>query len=125
MRLGTSCPHFLIFRSTNSSLDWTRNPFRSPRPMSSRVRHCVECPKCRTRYLVGFSPYPNGSYLLPITRGLCDEWILYCSCARPPHSSRWNWNELKLYDVGNQAHHRGYGPPEEIVCLDRSWRHST
>ena len=29
--------------------------------------------------------------------------------AAPPHSSRWNWNELKRYAVGNQAHPRRYG----------------
>ena len=44
-----------------------------------RVRHCVECPKCCTRYLPGFSPYRNGSYLMPLSYGLSAEWILYCS----------------------------------------------
>jgi hypothetical protein len=34
-----------------------------------RVRHCVECPKCHTRYLPGFTPYRNGSYLIPLTKG--------------------------------------------------------
>ena len=77
------------------------------------------------RYLVGFSPYKNGSYLVPIAREVWDEWTLYCSCGVPHHSSRWNGSELKLYDVGNQAHHRGYGPPEEIVCIGRSSRHSS
>jgi len=33
------------------------------RAMTRRIRHCIECPKCRTRYLVGYSPYRNGSYL--------------------------------------------------------------
>jgi len=27
---------------------------------------------------------------------------------------------LKQYAVSNQAHHRGYGPPEEIVCIRRN-----
>jgi hypothetical protein len=45
--------------------------------------------------------------------------------AFPPHSSRGNWSELKLYAVGNQAHHRGYGPPEEIVCIGTSSIHSS
>jgi hypothetical protein len=93
--------------------------------MSSRVRHCVECPKCSTRYLVGFSPYQNGSYLVPVSKASWEEWILYCACGSPPHSSRWNWNELKLYAVPNGAHHRRYGPPEEIVRIDRNPRQST
>ena len=92
--------------------------------MGSRVRHCVECPKCRTRYLAGFSPYRNGSYLVPIAKWYGEEWILYCSCGVPPHSSRWNWDELKLYVVNNQAHHRGYGGPEDIVCIGMSSRRS-
>jgi hypothetical protein len=53
-----------------------------------RVRHCVECPKCRIRYLPGFSPYRNGSYLVPLTENLPTEWTLYCSCCTPPCGSR-------------------------------------
>jgi hypothetical protein len=83
--------------------------------MTARVRHCVECPKCLTRYLLGFSPYRNGSYLLPLVAGFSEEWTLYCACGRPPISSRWAWNELKLCAVSHQAHDRGFGPPEEIV----------
>ena len=26
-----------------------------------RIRHCAECPKCGTRYLIAGSPYRNGS----------------------------------------------------------------
>ena len=88
--------------------------------MASRVRHCVECPKCLTRYLPGFSPYRNGSYLIPLAEGFADEWTLYCACGRPPISSRWSWSDLKLYAVSNQAHDRGYGPPEEIVPVDKT-----
>jgi hypothetical protein len=87
--------------------------------MASRIRHCVECPKCLTRYLVGFSPYRNGSYLVSLTQGLWEEWVLYCACRMPPASSRWTWKELKVYEVSNQAHHSGYGPPEEIVEIRR------
>jgi hypothetical protein len=83
--------------------------------MTPRVRHCVECPKCHTRYLVGFSPYRNGSQLVPLVAGILEEWILYCSCGRPATSSRWNSTELKMYAVSDQAYGRGYGPPEEIV----------
>ena len=71
--------------------------------MASRVRHCVECPKCLTRYLPGLSPYRNGSYLMPRAEGFVDEWALYCACGRPPISSRWSWNDLKLYAVPRVA----------------------
>jgi hypothetical protein len=57
----------------------------------------------------------NGSYLVPIARGFWDEWILHCGCGMPRHSSRWHWDELNVYAVSNQAHHRGYRAPEEIV----------
>jgi hypothetical protein len=86
-------------------------------------RHCVECPKCLTRYLPGFSPYRNGSYLMP-AEGFADEWMLYCACGRPPISSRWSCSHLKLYAVSTQAHVRGYGPPEEIVPVDKKSRFS-
>ena len=88
--------------------------------MTPRVRHCVECPKCLTRYLVGFSPYRNGSYLMPLSAGFSEEWTLYCSCGRPPISSRWNWNELKLYAVSNQAHDRGFGHTRRLCRFARS-----
>jgi len=32
--------------------------------LSERIRHCVECPKCLTRHLIGFSPYGNRPYLV-------------------------------------------------------------
>jgi hypothetical protein len=82
-----------------------------------RVRHCVECPKCHTRYLPGFTPYRNGSYLIPLTKGFPAEWTLYCSCGRPHTSTRWSWREFKSYSVTGQAHRRGYGSPEEILDL--------
>src|SRR6516162_5142631 len=88
---------------------------RVGRLMTPRLRHCVECPKCRTRYLVGFSPYPNGTYLVPLNTEFQDEWLLHCSCARPLVCSRWRWSDLQKYDVSSQAHVRGYGTPEEIV----------
>jgi hypothetical protein len=87
--------------------------------MSSRVRHCIECPKCFTRYLVGFSPYRNGSYLVPIAKGSWEGWTLYCSCGSPYRPSRWGSDELRPYEVSNIAHHRGFGPPDEIVALRR------
>jgi hypothetical protein len=87
--------------------------------MASRVRHCVECPKCFTRYLIGFSPYRNGSYLVPMNTGVQQQWTLYCSCGSPHSPSRWSWDELRPYEVSNGAHIRGYGPPEEITALRR------
>ena len=85
----------------------------------SRVRYCVECPKCHTRYLPGSTPYRNGSYLLPLVEGVADDWTLYCSCGRPHSPSRYNWNELKRYSISIRAYERGYGPPEEIVPVNR------
>jgi hypothetical protein len=90
--------------------------------MSQRVRHCIECPKCRTRYLLGFSPYGNGSYIVPLFPKSSLEWILYCSCAKLPVSSRWSCKELNRYAVSRQAYGRGYGSADEIVTLMGSLR---
>jgi hypothetical protein len=90
--------------------------------MNHRVRHCVECPQCRTRYLVGFSPYRNGSYLLPVVPKISVEWILYCACAELPVRSRWSGQELHPYAVSRPAYHRGYGSCDEIVLLKKSVR---
>jgi hypothetical protein len=84
-----------------------------------RVRHCVECPKCRTRYLPGSNPYCNGSYLVPLTENLTAGWILFCSCGTAHVASRSNWSELKPYAVSAEAHRRGYGPPDEIRDVNR------
>lgn len=87
--------------------------------MAWRIRHCVECPKCLTRYLIGFSPYRNGSYLVPVTRGCDSEWTLYCSCGSPSNDSRWSSDELPAYQVSPIAHLRGYGTPDEIYRIRR------
>ncbi len=92
--------------------------------MASRIRHCVECPKCRTRYLLGFSPYQNGSCLVPLAQRCWDAWMLYCACGTPPISSRWSCSELRMYAVSSQAHLRGYGPPDEIVSVGGKVRYS-
>jgi hypothetical protein len=55
--------------------------------------------------------------LLPLTRESSDEWILHCSCDRPSVRSQWRWDELKICEVSNAAHERGYGTPEEILRL--------
>ena len=86
--------------------------------MPARIRHCVECPECFTRYLIGFSPYRNGSYLVSFLTESSEEYKLFCSCGRPPISSRWRWSELNLYSVSNQAYDRGYGPPAEILLSE-------
>jgi hypothetical protein len=78
-----------------------------PHVVRACIRHCVECPYCQTRYLLGFSPYSNGSYLLPVGNNLPEEWSLYCACGARP--SRWHWSDLKKYTVSGQAHDRGYG----------------
>ena len=88
----------------------------------SRLRHCVECPKCRTRYLPSFSPYRNGSYLIPLTENGASGWILYCSCSMPAASSQWGSMDLKPYEICGQAYRRGYGSPEEVWDLTRDSR---
>lgn len=86
-----------------------------------RVRHCVECPKCLTRYLPGSSPYGNGSYLMPLTENFSAGWMLYCSCSVPHASSQWGWSDLKPYDVSIKAHRRGYGSAAEIRDVMAQW----
>lgn len=79
------------------------------------IRHCVECPKCQTRYVIGFSPYANGSILQRAHVGFLEEYILYCSCGSPPVCSRWNERQLSTYSVCKTAHKRGYGSHREIL----------
>ena len=79
-----------------------------------RVRHCVVCPKCRTRYLPGSSPYRNGSYLVPLIAQAVSGWTLHCTCGVP---SQWGPSELKTYEVSARAYRRGYGTPDEICTI--------
>lgn len=84
--------------------------------MSPRlIRHCVECPKCHTRYLIGASPYRNGSYLTSYRDGGSELLMLFCCCDKLPVFRR--SSQLNAYEVSNPAHERGYGPPEEIVTV--------
>ena len=83
-----------------------------------RIRHFVECPSCRTRYLLSFSPYRNGSRLVAAVPGACDDYILYCSCSRGSLGSRIRSNEVKRCDVSREAYRRGYGTAKEIALLD-------
>ena len=79
-----------------------------------RIRHCAECPKCGTRYLIAGSPYGNGSYLVPTVIGCSDEYILYCCCRELPVASRWKAVELKACAISKPAYDRGYGTAEEM-----------
>ena len=90
--------------------------------MSVRVRHCIECPKCRTRYLIGLSPYRNGSSLVPSGSGTHEAWVLHCYCQSPLARSHWTWDELKTYAVSSEAYRRRYGSPDEIMALTGSDR---
>jgi hypothetical protein len=84
-----------------------------------RFRHCVECQKCRTRYLVGLSCYSNGSCILRSGHGDSEEFVLYCTCATPAAISRWWSWELKTYSVKRTAYERGYGSMQEVAALDQ------
>jgi len=81
--------------------------------MPRRIRHCLECPNCGTRYLIGLSPYGNGAYVVSSLAGQAEEHTLYCSCGRPGITCR--WSDLGCYAVSNGAYDRGYGRPDEIV----------
>ena len=90
--------------------------------MSPFFRHCVECPKCSTRYLIAFTPYNNGSYLMRTVFASSEEYVLYCSCRRPAVPIRWQWSEIRRYSVSKAAHDRGFGTPQEIVPADNLQR---
>lgn len=91
--------------------------------MGLRLRRCIECPKCGTRYLIGFSPYGNGASVVSFVTETSEEYQLFCSCGGRPIPSRWNWSELKTYAIPNSAYDRGYGPPEEVLlCAGQVWR---
>jgi hypothetical protein len=83
--------------------------------MRALIRRCVECSRCRTRYLVGFSPYWNGAYLVPTRTDSFDEYALYCSCNRPSTPSLWKSSDMRTCAVAKPAYNRGYGTFDEIV----------
>jgi hypothetical protein len=87
--------------------------------MQPFIRHCVECKKCLTRYVIGFSPYGNGSYLVRDRGRPTEEYILYCSCANPFAPSQWREEEIEVYAVSKAAHRRGYGSNKEVVSKSR------
>src|ERR1700757_94164 len=82
-----------------------------------RLRHCVECPKCLTRFVVSCSPYGNGSYLQATIEGSWDEYTLYCRCKAV---SRWKSSEFQNCEVSPKAFERGYGTAEEITVIRAS-----
>ena len=82
--------------------------------VSCRVRHCIECSSCGTRYLIAANPYQNGSCLLARGRDDSEEYTLYCSCSRPPALSHLRAKDVKRYEVTRRAYHRGYGSSDEI-----------
>ena len=83
------------------------------------VRHCIECRKCATRYLIAFSPYRNGSYLWRTSLFSLDEYVLYCVCQQPPVVNSCKDGDLKACVVSKAAHDRGYGTRDEIVAMDQ------
>src|SRR3974390_2292591 len=87
--------------------------------MNYRIRHCVSCPVCFTRYLIGFSPYANGSYIVSSGVGCFEEYTLYCSCRRWPTPSRWNDNEIRTCTVSDSSYQRGYGSSAEVRFTDQ------
>ena len=77
--------------------------------MPRRIRQCVECPKYHTRYLIGCSPYHNGSYLF-FSHPSLDSVRLYCVCSDSPSFNAFRWNELKMYAASNFA---------QVLCQSR------
>lgn len=80
-----------------------------------RIRNCVECPNCLTRYVISCSPYKNGSYLQPLIKGCWDDYTLYCRCTAA--ASRWTSSEFKSCEVSAAAFERGYGSADEIATI--------
>src|SRR5271155_5672388 len=85
--------------------------------MPARIRHCVECPRCVPLYLIGSSPYRNGSYLVSKPAQSPEEFTLYCSCKQPSAVTRWKYGEVKRCEVSKSIHSRGYGTADEITVL--------
>jgi hypothetical protein len=78
---------------------------------------CVECPKCRTLYIIGANPYGNGSFISSCPTGDPDLRRLYCSCTGPFGYFPFKLSQLRTYAVSEPAHVRGYGSGDEMVPL--------
>ncbi len=85
-----------------------------------RARHCIECPRCLTRYVISRSPYSNGAYVIPAVEGSTDEYFLYCSCNGRRVSCCSESNEVMLCHVLKTAYERGYGSALEITPVERN-----
>lgn len=81
----------------------------------SRIRHCLECPNCRTLYLISRSPYRNGGWIDFTLHGLGEAYILYCSCRSM--GIRLKAKEVLICEVSKEAYERGFGSREEVVPL--------
>ena len=114
LRAQTNCQSPVMACERGTATD---PAFLRANPMSWRIRHCVECPRCLTRYVIGFSPYGNQSYLVPNVGGASEEFTLYCSCGGPSVTSRWTWGDVKTCAVSKVAYRRGYGTPEEVSTM--------
>jgi hypothetical protein len=57
---------------------------------------------------------------VPTVPGSMEEYILYCTCARPAFASRWRWYEVQTCAVSKAAHERGYGTNQEIAVSLRT-----
>jgi len=80
--------------------------------MPSRIRHCVECPRCHIFYLIGFSPYRNGSHLVRTGEGPSEQYSLHCFCEGAQRLRK--WLIVRTCEVSKVAHDRGYGTPDEV-----------
>ncbi len=87
-----------------------------------RVRHCLQCPKCLTRYVISLTPYRNGAYVIPAVSAGCEEYVLYCCCSHPSVPCRYRSNDVMLCHVAKAAYDRGYGTEREITAVDRRLR---
>src|SRR5437764_12446934 len=85
----------------------------------NRIRYCVQCRKCRLRYVVAASPYGNGSCRVGNAAAGDEEYLLYCSCCTPPACTRLNASDVMRCAVSSEAYNRGYGTAEEIVLARR------
>ena len=70
------------------------------------------------------SPYPNGSYLIPLAANALSGWILYCACGSPHVCSQWRGMELKAYQLPDEYYFRGYGSSDEILSINPKWHDS-
>jgi len=74
-------------------------------------------PHCHARYIIGFSPYGNGSYFAKQSEDT-DLYMLFCSCSTERGLHPFKMSALKMYVVTPKAHERGYGSPDEIVLAE-------